>query len=163
MTPPMAIDSEKVAASAAARMIRSCAVAAATPSTSPRTLTRPSWPPRMMSRSERPIPPCSASSSCSTLGRPAGVGSGCATGPILPLRASATPGGLSLAAGAAAVHHQVGVAHHEFVLLRDVMKHRHHVVALDVQGGTALVADQVVVVDPLLGELVVGAVPDPRL
>jgi len=37
------------------------------------------------------------------------------------------------------------------------------VVALDVERRTTLVADQVVVIGPLFGELIVGAVPDARL
>ena len=43
------------------------------------------------------------------------------------------------------------------------MQHRHHVIALDVERRAALVADQVVMIDALLGQLVVGAVPDPGL
>src|SRR2546428_1594056 len=144
-------------------MMRSCAVAAATPSTRPRTFTRPSWPPRMMSRSERPIPPRGTSASCSGFAGPAGCGSGSAIVAIFAVARLAGPGRLGLAAGAAAVHHEVGVADHELVLVGDVMQHRHHVVPLDVQRGPALVADQVVMLDPLFVQLVVGAVTDPRL
>src|SRR6202040_2825395 len=155
----MAIDSEKVAASAAARMIRSCAVAAATPSTSPSTLTSPSWPPRIMSRSERPIPPFCASGSC----RGCASRASSAIGAYLRSCALAGPGRLGLAAGTTPMHDQVGVADHEFMLVRDVMQHRHHVIALDVKGRSTLVADQVVVIDAFFGQLVVGPVPDARL
>src|SRR5438874_896982 len=82
------------------------------------------------------------------------------SGPIFAVARLAGPGRLCLAASAAAVHHEVGVAHHEVMLLRDVMQHRHHVIALDVQRRAALIADQVVMIDALFGELVVGAVPD---
>src|SRR2546423_10439712 len=160
----MAIDSEKVAANAAAMMMRHCAVAAATPRTTPSTLTSPSWPPRMTSRSARPIPRCSSSGSCSGPGCRRPPGSGCAIRAILPSWIElAGPRGLGLAAGAAAVHHQVGVAHHEGVLVGDVVQHGDHVVALDVQRRAALVANQVVMVGALFGELVVGAVPDAGL
>src|SRR5437870_5142880 len=137
----MAIDSENVAASAAAMMMRSCAVAAATPSTTPRTLTRPSWPPRMMSRNDRPIPFFSSSASCSGPGWRRSSGCGWAMG------------GFCLAASATTVDDEVGIAHHELVFIRDMVQHRHHVVALDVQGRTAPVADQVVMIGAFFGEL----------
>src|ERR1700726_685196 len=113
----------------------------------------------MMSRSERPIPRFCASGSFSGCASRASS----AIGAYLRSCALAGPGRLGLAAGAAPVHHQVGVADHEFVLVRNVMQHRDHVIALDVEGRATLVADQVVVIDAFFGQLVVGAVPDPRL
>src|SRR5205809_3111782 len=142
-------------------MMRSCWVAAATPSTTPSTLTRPSWPPRMMSRSDRPMPLFSSSGSCSVFDAGAGWGAGSAIRDIFPRLASA--GGLSLTASATAVHDQVGVARHELVFIRDVVQHRDHVVALDVQSRAALIAHEMVVIRPLLGEFVVAAVAKPGL
>jgi len=61
------------------------------------------------------------------------------------------------------VHHEVGVAHHELVLVGDVVQHRHHVVSLDVERRAALVADEMVMIGSDFGQLVVGAITDPRL
>src|ERR1700736_3362891 len=119
----------------------------------------------MMSRSERPIPPCSTSGSCSGLVRPAAAGSGSAIGLSSHPRGGvlAVFCGPRLATGATPVDDQVGVADHEAMLVGDVMQHRDHVVALDVEGRAALIANQVVMVGPLLRQLVIGTVADPGL
>ena len=49
------------------------------------------------------------------------------------------------------------------MLVRDVVQHRHHVITLDVERRAALVTNQVVMVGPLFGQLVVGAVADAGL
>src|SRR5712692_2648658 len=102
----MAIDSEKVAASPATKMTRTDWVAAATPRTRPRTLTRPSWPPRIMSRSRRPMlpgVPCSCSSPLSN-GGPFGSAS-CAMAPIFsPVEVGRLAGQRDTGAGGHIVH-----------------------------------------------------------